>query len=393
MKRPALVLLALVVLFAAVTFVVRAQLRKRQLLEQHAGVDPDTMAAKFHTGERPCLRYPTDATLEKPEAYAASAARLDEVGVEAGQLADVLGHFLTVHREREARSHSLSSVDEYLSQLESQQTDPLGKLTFWVQQELLRDKLEKIVNGAATTLDDHERRGALMWKSLSEQQRAAFAELDAKVPLHLEVSGLVRVLDQLKPLTTRRRAKALLALVVEQKKARPEFPVRLEDLGLPEEKTVDAWAQSFTISARGDTVEVRSVGANDMDEADDVVERVIVEGATFTEPKPTPCGPLGGTLVVHRSDFGERLDPMTLLRPELVGGVMRGFKVLRVKPGSPVDKVGLCADDLLRSANGLSFEDPSAALSAYTKLKAAPRIVLVVERAGVEGTITLDMRD
>lgn len=393
MKRPAVVLLALVFLFAAVTFVVRAQLRKRQLLEHRADFDPDTMAAKFHSGERPCLRYPPDATKESPAAYAATAKKLDDVGVEADQLADVLGHFLTVHREREARSHTLGSVDEYLMQLESQQADPLGKLTFWVQKELLRDKLEKIVNGAATALEDHERRGALMWKGLSEPQRLAFNELDTMLPQQLEVSGLVRVLEQLKPLTTRRRAKALLALVVEKKKARPEFPVGLEDLGLPEEKTVDAWAQSFTISASGDTVEVRSVGANDMDEADDVVERVTVEGATFTEPKPTPCGALGGTLVVRRSDFGERLDPMTLLRPELVDGVMRGFKVLRVKPGSPVDKVGLCADDLLRSANGLSFEDPSAALDAYSKLKAAPRIVLVVERAGVEGTITLDMRD
>lgn len=392
-KRPAIILLSLVFLFAAVTFVVRAQLRKRQLLEQRADLDPDTMAAKFHTGERPCLRYPPEATNEKPEAYAATAKRLGDVGVEADQLADVLGHFLTAHREREARSHTLSSVDEYLSQLESQQADPLGKLTFWVQKELLRDKLEKIVNGAATTLEDHERRGVLMWKSLSEEQRKAFTELDAKVPLHLEVSGLIRVLEQLKPLTTRRRAKALMALVAEKKKARPESPVRLEDLGLPEEKTVDAWSQSFIIAAAGDTIEVRSLGANDMTDSDDIVELTVVEGASFTEPKPAPCGALGGTLVVRRSDFGEHLDPMKHLVPELAGGLMRGFKVLEVKPGSPPDKAGLCTNDLLRSANGFSFEDPSATLDAYAKLRAAERIVLVVERAGVEGTLTLDVRD
>lgn len=392
MKRPATILLALLFLFAAVTFIVRAQLRKRQLLEQRADLDPDTMAAKFHTGERPCLRYPPEATKETPDAYAASAKRLDEAGVQADQLADVLGHFLTVHREREARSHTQSSVDEYLSQLESQQADPLGKLTFWVQQELLRDKLEKIVNGAATTLEDHERRGALMWKSLSEPQRTAFNELETRVPLHLEISGLLRVMEQLKPLTTRRRAKELMALVVEKKKARPDFPVRLEDLGLPEEKTVDAWSQSFIVAAAGDTIEVRSLGANDLTDSDDLVEVTVVEGASFTEPKPAACGALGGTLVVRRSDFGERLDPMNVV-PEFTNGVMRGFKVLTLKPGSPAAKLGLCNGDLVRSANGLSFENPSAALDTYSKLKAAPNIVLVVERAGVEGTITLDVRD
>ncbi|MBL8938650.1 MAG: hypothetical protein JNM69_29040 [Archangium sp.] len=392
MKRSSAMLLAAVFLFAAVTFVVRAQLRKRQLLEHRADLDPDTMAAKFHTGERPCLRYPPEAK-ETPAAYAASAKRLDDAGVEADQLADVLGHFLTVHREREARSHSLGSVDEYLAQLESQQTDPLGKLTFWVQKELLRAKLEKIVNGAASTLEDHERRGVLMWKSLSAEQRTAFDELEATVPLHLEVSGLVRVLEQLKPLTTRRRAKALMALVVEKKKARPEFPVRLEDLGVPEPSTVDAWSQSFVVKAVGDTVEVRSPGADDVTDSDDIVERTVIEGAAFTEPRPAPCGALGGTLVVRRSDFGDHLDPMKHLMPELVGGVMRGFKVLEVKPGSPPDKAGLCTNDLLRSANGFSFEDPSATLDAYAKLRAANRIVLAVERGGVEGSITLDVRD
>lgn len=393
MKRPALVLLALVFLFGAVTFVVRAQLRKRQLLEQRADLDPDTMAAKFHTGARPCLRYPPDATKETPEAYAASAKRLDEAGVQADQLADVLGHFLTVHREREARSHTLGSVDEYLAQLESQQTDPLGKLSFWVQKELLRDKLDKVVNGAATTLEDHERRGVLMWKSLSEPQRAAFNELDSKVPLHLEVSGLIRVLEQLKPMTTRRRAKAVMALVVEKKKARPEFPVRLEDLGLPEEKTVDAWSQPFLVSAAGDTIEVRSLGANDMTDSDDLVERTVVDGAAFTEPKPVACGALGGTLVVHRSEFNEPIEPMAHIVPELTSGAMRGFKVLAMRPGSPAAKLGLCAGDLVRSANGLTFDDPAVALDAYSKLKAAPSIVMVIERAGVEGTLTLDVRD
>lgn len=392
MKRPAAVLLAVLFLFGAVTFVVRAQLRKRQLLEQRADLDPDTMAAKFHSGERPCLRYPPEPK-DEPEAYAASAKRLDDVGVEADQLADVLGHFLTVHREREARSHTLSSVDEYLSQLESQQTDPLGKLTFWIQRELLHDKLDKVLNGATTTLEDHERRGVFMWKALSQEQRTAFDELDTKVPLHLEVSGLVRVLRELKPLTTRRRAKAVLALVVEKKKARPEFPVRLEDLGLPEVKTVDAWSQSFVVTAVGDTIEVRSPGADDLTDGDDIVERTVIDGASFTEPRPAPCGALGGTLVVHRADFGDHLDPMKHLMPELAGGVMRGFKVLEVKPGSPPDRAGLCTNDLLRSANGFSFEDPSATLDAFAKLRSANRIVLAVERAGVGGTITLDVRD
>ena len=113
---------------------------------------------------------------------------------------------------------------------------------------------------------------AVIWASLAPEQRTTLQALDAEHPLHLEVSGVLRVLSPLKVLTSHRRAKAIVELARAAKRKRPEFPVRLEDLALPEPKRTDAWGNAFVLSAATDVIEVRSPGPDDASPDDDVVE-------------------------------------------------------------------------------------------------------------------------
>lgn len=388
MKRPA-VLLAVVFAFALAAMVVRSQLRKRQLSEQGAAVEPAAMAATYHRGAPPCVRYPPAPT-DPVTAYAATAKRLDEAGVDSDQLADLVGHFVTTHREREQQHHDQDSVEEYLAQLAAQQRDPLEKLSFWLQRDLLRDKLQAIVGDASGSLAEHERRGQERWAKLSPAQQRVLSEVDEATPLHLEVSGLVKVLDHLKPATTRRRAKALAERAKAARAQRPEFPVRLEDLSLTDAQRLDAWSQAFTLSAVGSTIEVRSPGADDADEGDDIVESVTDEAAAPTGVDP--CGALGSTFVLKRSELPTRLEPGTRVVPAVKEGKPVGLKVFGLTHGSTGEKAGLCNGDVVLFVDGLDVSSPDKALAAWRKVKDARRVVLTVERRGVEGELTVELR-
>lgn len=387
-KRPALLLL--VVFMVGLTgYGVRRHLRKRQLVEQGKSVAPAAMAATYHRGAPPCLRYPPEAD-EPTTVFTAAAARLDEAGVESTDLSDVVGHFLIVHREREAGLHEQSSVDEYLAQLEEQQTDPVAKVAFWLQRDLLRERLEKLVGEASRAVVEHEVQGEERWRALPEASRRALSALDEETPLLLEVSRLLRLREALRPLMTRRRAKALVARAQAALQARPEFPVRLGELQLKESERTDAWGRDFELSAVGATVEVRSPGDDEHSGDDDVVERA---GADAAEAERSPCGALGSTFLLRRSELPAELDPGTHLIPAVKNGRAAGFKLFGVKKGSVAERVGLCNGDVLHAVNGVELSTPEKAFDTYRRVKAAKQVVLTLERRGVEGELTIDLRD
>ena len=271
MKRP-VVLLLVVFAIAGTVGLVRTHFRRRELAGSAKSAEHAVMAATFHVGPPPCVRYPPSLDDVPDAEFDGTAKRLDTVALSSEQFAGVLGHFITEHRNREAGAHAAPSVDEYLAQLQEQQVGPLSKVAFWVQRELLRAKLTKLVGGANDTLRNLETEGAVIWASLAPEQRTTLQALDAEHPLHLEVSGVLRVLSPLKVLTSHRRAKAIVELARAAKRKRPEFPVRLEDLALPEPKRTDAWGNAFVLSAATDVIEVRSPGPDDASPDDDVVE-------------------------------------------------------------------------------------------------------------------------
>lgn len=384
-KRPIVVLLVLAVGVGAV--VARQQLRKRRLVEQGRSVAPEAMAAKFHSGEAPCLRYPPELN-EPPSAFKATAERLDAAGVSSDELADVLGHFLIAHREREVGFHEQRSVDEYLDQLGEQQVGPLSKVAFWLQRDLLRQQLEKVVGDANGTIVEHEVRGEERWRALPAPKQQALSVLDSEAPLMLDVSRLVRVLEALKPLTTRRRAKALVEKARAAQTARPGFPVRLADLQLAEPERTDAWGRDLELLAVGSTIEVRSSGAEDLDDADDIVER----GGDVEAPMEPACGALGSTFVLRRRELPDTPEGVRVV-PSLKEGRPRGFRLFGITKGSLADRAGLCNGDVIRFANGVDVSTAEKGLAAWGRARQAKQVVLTVERRGLEGELTIELRE
>jgi hypothetical protein len=393
LKRPAVLLLVVFGLAGAVALV-RTHFRRRQLTESAKSVEPAAMAARFHVGPPPCLRY-LPSLDDVPQAeFDETARRLEAVALSSEQFADVLGHFITEHRSREASAHAAASVDEYLEQLGGQQADPLSKVAFWVQRELLRAKLSKLVDGANDELRNLETEGAVVWGSLTPEQRAALKALDAEHPLHLEVSGVLRVLTPLKVLTTHRRAKAIVELARQAKEKRPGFPVRMEDLSLPESQRLDAWSNAFVLSAGTDIIEVRSPGSDDGSPHDDIIETTNLGADVPPARGDDACGPLkGNTVLVKRSDVGSRVEPGANFVPFFARGAVRGFKVFGVRAGGPADRVGVCDGDVVLSVSGVGLDSAQKALEAWDAAKRRGSASLTIERHGVTGVLNVELRD
>jgi len=73
--------------------------------------------------------------------------------------------------------------------------------------------------------------------------------------------------------------------------------------------------------------------------------------------------------------------------PDVRDGKPFGFRIVWVKPGGPIASLGLRSGDILVSINGLDITTPDHALEAYSKLKAARRLVLGLVREGQRTTL------
>lgn len=398
-KRPAVILLV-VFAIAGTVAAVRTHFRRRQLTESATSVAPDVMAVKYHFGPPPCLRYPRSLDDAPQAEFDETAKRLDAVGVSSDQLVDLVGHFITEHTRREATAHAAPSVDEYLEQLEAQQREPLSKVAFWVQRELLRAKLSKLVDGANDTLRNLEAEGAVVWAALTPQQRTTLQALDADTPLHFEVAGVLRVLKPLKVSTTRRRAKAIVELAREAKAKRPEFPVRLEDLSLPGPQRVDAWGNEFVLSAATSVIEVRSEGEDDQRDDDDVIETldgpVDPSAAPARTDDAAPCeAPTGKTVLLQRSiaSDAEALGRGVRVVPAFADGGLTGFRVSSIRKASEAEKLGLCNGDVVRAMDGMPLSSPEKVLELHVTALKRGSTALTIERGGVTFVLKVELRD
>ena len=79
--------------------------------------------------------------------------------------------------------------------------------------------------------------------------------------------------------------------------------------------------------------------------------------------------------------------------PAIRNGQPDGFKLFAITPGSLWATVGFANGDTLRSINGQDVSTPDRALVAYTKLKDATELeILVGRRGGVEETIVITIK-
>lgn len=78
--------------------------------------------------------------------------------------------------------------------------------------------------------------------------------------------------------------------------------------------------------------------------------------------------------------------------PHIKDGKPAGFKVYAIRPGSVFAKLGMQNADLVKAINGLDMSTPDKALEAYTKLKTASHLTMLVERRGENVTLDYQIR-
>ncbi|MCS6914791.1 MAG: type II secretion system protein GspC [Myxococcales bacterium] len=78
--------------------------------------------------------------------------------------------------------------------------------------------------------------------------------------------------------------------------------------------------------------------------------------------------------------------------PHIKDGKPAGFKVYAIRPGSVFAKLGMQNADLVKAINGLDMSTPDKALEAYTKLKSASHLTMLIERRGENVTLDYQIR-
>ena len=80
------------------------------------------------------------------------------------------------------------------------------------------------------------------------------------------------------------------------------------------------------------------------------------------------------------------------VRPEKVGDDVVGIRMVVVKPGSPLDSLGIRSGDVLQSVNGFPLTTPEKLLEALGRLRTAEHLSLAVERGGHSLQVDYDVR-
>jgi general secretion pathway protein C len=109
-----------------------------------------------------------------------------------------------------------------------------------------------------------------------------------------------------------------------------------------------------------------------------------------------PLGP--GSFAVDRGTRDALLDgaadwmKSVSIRPEKVGDDLVGIRVVGLKPGCPLDALGIRAGDVLQSVNGFPLTTPDKLLEALTRLRTADHLSLALQRGGRAAQVDYEVR-
>lgn len=122
--------------------------------------------------------------------------------------------------------------------------------------------------------------------------------------------------------------------------------------------------------------------------------------ASSPPPSPgrgvTPTGPT--SFVVDRGTRDALLDgaadwmKSVTVRPEKAGDDVVGIRVVALRPGSPIDGLGIRAGDVLESVNGFQLTTPARMLEALSRLRTADHLSLTLQRGGQPVQVDYDVR-
>jgi general secretion pathway protein C len=98
-----------------------------------------------------------------------------------------------------------------------------------------------------------------------------------------------------------------------------------------------------------------------------------------------------GMVMEQFGNFGN-LSAQARGMPYIVQGQPRGFRLIRLTPGSFLQKIGLQAGDVIQKVNGLTMNSPADALQAFQQLQNEATVRLELLRRNNSTTLTYELR-
>jgi len=78
--------------------------------------------------------------------------------------------------------------------------------------------------------------------------------------------------------------------------------------------------------------------------------------------------------------------------PNIENGVVNGFKLFGIQPGSLYQKLGAQNGDVIKSVNGVDIKDPNTAMGLFQQLQTTSKLDFSIERNGEPKNFTIDIR-
>jgi type II secretion system protein C len=103
-------------------------------------------------------------------------------------------------------------------------------------------------------------------------------------------------------------------------------------------------------------------------------------------------------VLIERSELNKSLanfnELLTQARavPNIENGVINGFKLFGVQPGSLYQKLGAQNGDIIKSVNGVDIKDPNTAMGLFQQLQTTNKLEFSIERGGEQKNFTVDIR-
>lgn len=98
------------------------------------------------------------------------------------------------------------------------------------------------------------------------------------------------------------------------------------------------------------------------------------------------------TINKYTSNLTETLQ-QAVARPNInAAGVVDGFKIIDMQPGSIYEKLGLKRNDVLKEVNGDTIDNPAKAMQMFNTLKNSDEIRITVDRNGRPTTLIYNIR-
>ncbi len=272
---------------------------------------------------------------------------------------------------------------------------PAGRVVFALKRERVRAQVLNIL----TPAHPHPT------VSLSEQEQAVVDEQWARHPTVLVLPGMVDLVRHLQVLETEKRLDLLRERVAERASA-GAAPAALGELGLAAGEEQDGWANPIQYEAGAGKVTLTSLGADrspggsgyDADLVREIPLGARSDAGVAPEADQAPPTEPAGEVTLSRAEVDgalehlEQLSAAARVVPSFVGGKAVGFKFFAIRKGSLYQKVGLANGDTVTAIEGMPLTSPDKALEIYSKVRAAQKMELELERGGRRYVVEVRIR-